>query len=259
MLGKQGASAAAAGPVDYASGAFLAFLHNLSPAEEPVACVSPAPTRTQTPAYCCAPSGHCRRGASNCPHSLFVALSQLTAKSRPRRSPRRLPQEGEKRREPARQPQRREGRPSRQRGAAAPLLVLAREEEAAAQDSRGSSRLGAGGAERAHTPRGAHRPERGPQNRQERGTRGPHARRRSSGDGRGRTGRRAGGTDRRPRKLGKAGASGCRGRRAECRAGRSGETSGGISPGGLGAVLKFEAGGAMEPKRPTWVGVVRAV
>lgn len=47
--------------MDYAPGAFLAFLHNLSPAEEPAVRVPPGHT---TPAYCCAPRGHGRRGAS---------------------------------------------------------------------------------------------------------------------------------------------------------------------------------------------------
>lgn len=47
--------------MDSAPGAFLAFLHNLSPAQEPAARV---PRCTHTPDYRCAPSGHGRRGAS---------------------------------------------------------------------------------------------------------------------------------------------------------------------------------------------------
>ena len=42
--------------MDYAPGAFLAFLHNLSPAEEPAVCVPPGHTHLLT-------GGHGRRGA----------------------------------------------------------------------------------------------------------------------------------------------------------------------------------------------------
>ncbi|VCW68950.1 unnamed protein product, partial [Gulo gulo] len=252
-LGREGASAAATGRVDYAPGAFLAFLHNLSPAEEPVARVPPLDTHT---CLLLRPEWPRPPRRLHCPRSLFVALSQHAAKSRPRRSTPCFPGRGK--RERARQPERWAGTPEPPGGGGEGWVPQLRfnswqgEGKAAAEEgSRGSSGLGnrEGWSVRIRREeRGARGPERGGQDLQERGT--PRANARPCRDpGRGRkeggqdAGSGAGGTDRPPRRLGKAGAPRCWGRGAACQADKSGGASG-RRPGGFGVALKFGAGGS---------------
>lgn len=78
--------------MDYALDAFLAFLHNLSPAEEPAVHVPPGHTHL----LIAAPRAATAAAAPLLPE-LAVALSQHAAKSQPSRSPPRFP--GGKRRE----------------------------------------------------------------------------------------------------------------------------------------------------------------
>lgn len=79
--------------MDYAPGAFLAFLHNLSPAEESAARVPPLDTHT---CLLLRPERPRPPRRLHCPRSLFVALSQHAAKSQPRRSTPRFPGRGER-------------------------------------------------------------------------------------------------------------------------------------------------------------------
>lgn len=92
--------------MDYAPGAFLAFLHNLSPAEEPAARVPPLDTHT---CLLLRPEWPRPPRRLHCPRSLFVALSQHAAKSQPRRSTPCFPGRGK--RERAKQPERWAGTP----------------------------------------------------------------------------------------------------------------------------------------------------
>lgn len=255
MLGEEGASAAAAGPVDYASGAFLAFLHNLSPAQEPVACVPPTPTRTQTPAYCCAPSGHGRRGAST---ARTRCLSH-SASSQPNPGPPLtpwLPRE-RKRVEGGR------GAPTPGKGTRAAsgvpqLRFYSRQgEEDAAARTAGAARgweLEGTGTHAAR--RGAHWAERGRRDPQERGTRGPHGA--GSRDVRARGGRRSGGQDLGRRDGQTAPKAGEGGRLGVL--GAQGGVPGGRERGNLRAEVQGDSAwcsssglGALDPKRPTWV------
>ena len=80
--------------MDYAPGAFLAFLHNLSPAEEPAVRVPPPDTHT---CLLLRPARPRPPRRLYCPLSLFVALSQHAAKFRPNRSAPRFPGRGGKR------------------------------------------------------------------------------------------------------------------------------------------------------------------
>lgn len=78
--------------MDYAPGAFLAFLHNLSPAEEPAVRVP----RGHTHLLIAAPREATAAAAPPLP-ALSVALSQHAAKSRPSRSPPGFPGRGKRR------------------------------------------------------------------------------------------------------------------------------------------------------------------
>uniref|UniRef100_M3Z6U3 Uncharacterized protein n=1 Tax=Mustela putorius furo TaxID=9669 RepID=M3Z6U3_MUSPF len=254
-LGREGASAAATGRVDYAPGAFLAFLHNLSPAEEPAARVPPLDTHT---CLLLRPEWPRPPRRLYCPRSLFVALSQHAAKSQPRRSTPCFPGRGN--RERARQPERWAETPEPLGGCGGGGVPQLRfnswqgEGKAAAEEgSRGSSGLGnpEGWSVRIRREeRGARWPERGGQDLQERGTPRANARPRRE-PGRGRkdggqdAGSGAGGTHRPPRGPGKAGTPRCWGRGAACQADKSGGASGQTS----GRVLR----GAEVRGRGLWI------
>lgn len=189
------------------------------------------PPRTQTPAYCCAPSGHGRRGASSARARCLVALSQHAAKPRPRRSPLRFPGRGKKR----------EGRtapaPGRDTRSARGVPQLhfnywqGKEEAAAQEDSWGSSGLGnreGWSVNLRREARRAHWTEPGGQDRQECGAQGGK-REAARQQGRGRAGRRQdlgreGRTDG-PKSWGRRAPRGVGGRGAACQAGRSWEAS----------------------------------
>lgn len=249
--------------MDSASGAFLAFLHNLSPAEEPVACVSPTPTRTQTPAYLLRPEWPRPPRRIYCPHSRFVALGQHTAKSRPAAQPLASP---------GREKGKRAGRaapaPGKDTRAASGVPQLRfyswqgeEEEEAAAQDGRGSSGLGAGGVEGEHTPRGERGAPGGAGPAGLAGARDSGATRETAAQAaenvRGRGGGQEGRTDG-PESWGRRAPQGAGGAGRSARRAGAGETSGQKSRRTRrGAQVR--GWGAMDPKGPTWVGVLRAV
>lgn len=224
------------------------------------------PARTQTPAYCCAPSGHGCRGASTAgARCVSHSANQHAAKSRPRRTS-RFPRR-RKRREGwplAGQSQRREGTPEPPGGGAGgctgPLQL---------QAGKGGSG-GAGGqpgklglrnqegwsVSTSREDRGAHWTERGGQDWQERGTLGAKARprrqKRCGRKGRGsvhKIWRRTDGLQSRERRapLGVGGA----GRRAR-RAGR-GSLRADVQEG---SAWRSSSGlGALDPKTPARVGV----
>lgn len=202
-----------------------------------------------------------------CPRSLFVALSQHAAKSRPRRPSPRLPRWGKKER--TKQPQRRgkrEWHPTRQRGAAASFNYRQAKEGAAAQED---NRRGAGLGNREgwsmslrREERRAHWTEPVGRTRRSAGLRSQTRDRAAAGtweEGEGagmqdlgREGRTDG-----PESLGRrvprgVGGAGRRARRARARKPQ------GRHPGGLSVRLQFGAGG-FGSERPPWGRVVRDV
>lgn len=148
------------------------------------------PPWTHTPAYCCAPSGHGRRGASTARARCLSHSANTQPNPSPAAQPLASPVGGKGER--TRQPQRWAGTPEPPGvggGAQLRFNSWQGEGEAAAQEgSRGSSRLG--NRERWNVSirceeRGAHWPEGGGQDPQERGTPGANARRcRQQGRGR---------------------------------------------------------------------------
>ncbi|XP_059024861.1 spidroin-1 [Mustela lutreola] len=215
------------------------------------------PPWTHTPAYCCAPSGHGRRGASTA-RARYLSHS---ANTQPNPSPAAQPlasRVGVTGRGPG-SPSggQRHQNPLGVAGGGVPQLRFNSwqgEGKAAAEEgSRGSSGLGnpEGWSVRIRREeRGARWPERGGQDLQERGTPRANARPRRE-PGRGRkdggqdAGSGAGGTHRPPRGPGKAGTPRCWGRGAACQADKSGGASGQTS----GRVLR----GAEVRGRGLWI------
>lgn len=193
-----------------------------------------------------------------CPHSLFVALSQLTAKSRPAAHP--LASRGSERGKRAGRAAPAPGKGTRAASGVPQLRFYSRqgEEDAAAQDGRGSSGLGAGGVEREPTPRGergalGRAGSAGPAGAQDSGaTRRRRQRRASKGMGGG------GGQDLGRRDGQTAPIAGEGGRLRVL--GAQGGVPGGRERGNLRAEVQGDSAwcsssgpGALDPKRPTWV------
>lgn len=129
---------------------------NVSPIEEPVACVPPPPhtPRTDT-CLLLRPEQPRQPRRLHCLRSLFVALSQRAAKSRPCRSPPRFPSRGKRGKSRAAPAPNRDTRSARG-GAAAPLQLLAGKKESRGAEGQ-PGKLGSGepgGVEREHTRRG---------------------------------------------------------------------------------------------------------
>ena len=102
------------------------------------------PARTQTPAYCCAPSGHGRRDASTArARCVSHSANQHAAKSRPRRSSPCFPTRRKRREGWPGSPSTGKGHSSRRGVPQVRFNSRQGEEEAAAQeDSQGSSGWG---------------------------------------------------------------------------------------------------------------------
>lgn len=260
-LGQEGSRAAAAGPLDYAPGAFLAFLHNLSPAEEPVACVPPGHRHLPIAAPRAAT-------AAAAPPVPALAVLSHSANTQPNPGPAAHPfvsPVGEKK-ERAGQLQRPAGTPDPPGGCRSSTSTTGRERRKRrrrriAGEARGWG-TGRGGAwTYAARQEGRTGQSRVGRTGRSAGLRGASARPRGSrgvgGRGGGKIwGGRDGQTAPKAGEGGRLGVLGGAGRRAR-RAG-AGKPPG-RRPAGLGVALQLGAGGALDPKRPRWGGVTRDV